>query len=214
MLPTDYAARKDFPLLTVLTAYFPDAVEALVELCKAGNVQHDVGKDAVNPFTLPTDRVTWDRSKSTEQMETLMRHAWDHMRAKRGVGSVFDTDGHLHIIKTFWRAGAEAQLVIEAIRQELSEATGSASAPKPTTLLDIQCAGHGPDGPGPDINGDSPTDPLPVMLGRDLVADGGPPAEAWTRGTPVPKGRYVRPDGNLSELHPEPDPLYRDLPTL
>ena len=113
-LPTEYDARKEFPLLTVLTAYFPDAIEALVELCKQGNKQHTIDTDsAVNPFKLPTDRVIWDRSKSTEETETAMRHLWDHQRAKRGVGSIFDTDGHLHIIKSMWRCAAEAQKTIE-----------------------------------------------------------------------------------------------------
>lgn len=115
-LPTDYKARKEFPLLTVLTAYFPDAIEALVELCKQGNVQHAVDDKAVNPFKLPTDRVTWDRAKSNEQTETAMRHLWDHERAKRGVGSLADADGHLHIIKSMWRTAAEAQLTIEKLR--------------------------------------------------------------------------------------------------
>jgi len=122
MLPTDYDARKEFPLLTVLTAYFPDAIEALVELCKQGNKQHTIDTaSAVNPFKLPTDRVIWDRSKSTEQTETAMRHLWDHQRAKRGVGSVKDADGHLHIIKSMWRCAAEAQLTIEADRQAEAE---------------------------------------------------------------------------------------------
>lgn len=217
MLPTDHKARKEFPLLTVLSAYFPDAIEALVELCKAGNVQHNVSADAVNPFALPEDRITWDRSKSTDQVETLARHTWDHMRAKRGVGSVIDTDGHLHIIKAFWRAGAEAQLTIEALRMNPCHGLG-----KPTTFLDIPYAGQGPEvsdgpesegfapgheqrcAPGPDINGEVPTDTLPVMLADDV-------AQGWSKGMPVPKGRYVRPDGTLST---PADPLYRDLPTL
>lgn len=122
MLPTDYQARKDFPLLTVLAAYFPDAVEALVELCKAGNKQHAVDANATNPFQLPGDAITWDRSKSTDQMNTLMRHAWDHERARRGSGRFLDTDGVLHILKVFWRAGAEAQLTIERMKQQATSA--------------------------------------------------------------------------------------------
>lgn len=115
-LPTDYQGRKGFPLLTVLTAYFPDAVEALVELCKQGNVQHAVDANAVNPFKLEGDRVSWDRSKSMEQTETLMRHLWDHERGRRGAGNLVDADGQLHIVKVLWRAAAEAQLTIEALR--------------------------------------------------------------------------------------------------
>lgn len=118
MLPADYKARKEFPLMTVLAAYFPDAIEALVDLCKQGNIQHTVDANAVNPFKLPGDTITWDRSKSMDQMNTLMRHAWDHERAKRSrdAHSVHDTDGVLHIVKVLWRAAAEAQLTIEALR--------------------------------------------------------------------------------------------------
>lgn len=115
-LPTGYEERKAFPLLTFLTAYFPDVIEAAVRLCIQGNVQHDISKPAEQPFWLPTDRIAWDRQKSTEELETLMRHLWDHTRAKRGVGSLFDADGHLHIVKAFWRAGTEAQRTIEALR--------------------------------------------------------------------------------------------------
>jgi len=118
MLPKEYSARKDFPLLTVLTAYFPDAIEALVELCKKGNAQHSVDANAVNPFKLDGDKVVWDRSKSTDQVNTAMRHLWDHERAKRGAGSVVDDDGILHVIKTAWRALAEAQLTIERGRED------------------------------------------------------------------------------------------------
>lgn len=196
MLPTDHKARKNFPLLTVLTAYFPDAIEALVELCKAGNVQHNVSADAVNPFKLPEDRITWDRSKSTDQTETAMRHLWDHMRAKRGVGSVVDEDGCLHIVKAFWRAGAEAQLAIEALRVQQQAV---APAPIPTMT-----PGAATVPAGPDINGSSPTDPLPEMLADDV-------AQGWCRGMPVPKGRYITASG---QLNTPTDPLYRDLPVL
>ena len=135
MLPTDYKARKEFPLLTVLTAYFPDAIEALVELCIAGNKQHEVGKPVDSPFWLDTDRIAWDRSKSTEDLETLARHLWDHTRAKRGSGNLLhDTDGVLHIVKVFWRAGAEAQKTIEALRV----------APAPALAVRCpECGAHG-----------------------------------------------------------------------
>jgi len=111
--PTDPTERKAFALLTFLTAYFPDAIEALVRLSQKGNVQHKIDRDAVNPFALPGDAFSWDRSKSTDETETLMRHLWQHERAKRGVGSFYDDDGHLHIVKVMWRAGAEAQRTIE-----------------------------------------------------------------------------------------------------
>lgn len=123
MLPTDYKARKDFPLLTFLAGYFPDAIEALVELSKAGNAQHGIdGQVPTNsPFMLEGDRIAWDRDKSTNEVETMMRHLWDHERAKRGDHgmSKIDVDGVLHIVKAFWRAGAEAQKTIEDLRKAM-----------------------------------------------------------------------------------------------
>ena len=116
-IPSGYTDRKEFPLLTFLTAYFPDVIEAAVRLCVQGNVQHAIEKPVEQPFYLEGDRIAWDRTKSTEELETLMRHLWDHTRAKRGVGSLFDTDGHLHIVKAFWRAGTEAQKTIELLRK-------------------------------------------------------------------------------------------------
>jgi hypothetical protein len=118
-LPTDYNARKAFPLLTFLTAYMPDAIEALVHLSIQGNVQHEIATPKLQPFYLPGDRIAWDRSKSTEETETAMRHLWDHMRGKRSESpdNLYDSDGILHIVKTAWRALAEAQKTIEAERK-------------------------------------------------------------------------------------------------
>ena len=117
-LPTDNARRKAFPLWTFLTAYFPDAIEALVGLCVQGNVQHEITKPACSPFYMEGDRIAWDRLKSTEELETLARHLWDHTRALRtkDFKALYDTDGELHIVKAFWRSGAAAQKTIELLR--------------------------------------------------------------------------------------------------
>ncbi len=131
-LPTDYKARKSFPLLTFLTAYMPDAIEALVDLSIQGNIQHQIADQPnIQPFWLPGDRIAWDRSKSTEETETAMRHLWDHMRAKRGVGSLYDTDGKLHAVKHAWRALAELQKTIESERARLA-----ATPPKPVAVVE------------------------------------------------------------------------------
>jgi len=116
-LPAGYDERKAFPLMTFLTAYFPDAIEALVKLSIQGNVQHDFTEPKDQPFYLKGDRIAWDRSKSAEQIETAGRHGWDHARAKRGVGAMADADGHLHAVKAAWRWLAEAQLTIESLRK-------------------------------------------------------------------------------------------------
>lgn len=133
MLPTDYNERKSFPLLTFLTSYFPDAIEALVRLCIQGNKQHDIDRPKLNPFYMEGDRIAWDRSKSTEELETLMRHLWDHTRAKRagvdGQGFLYDADGILHIVKVAWRACAEAQKTIEQLRSGTNERPSNTHQP-------------------------------------------------------------------------------------
>ena len=104
-LPTDYDARKALPVFTYLTEYFPDAFLACVDVAVKGNAQHKN----------PTDKIRWDRSKSTDQLNTALRHQIDH-----GTGSTKDTDGCYHLAKAIWRLSAELQLVIERERDEAS----------------------------------------------------------------------------------------------
>jgi hypothetical protein len=97
-LPNDYQARKDIPLFDFLTKYFPDAIVELVKVSVAGNKQHN-----------PGEPLHWSRGKSTDQLNTAMRHLFDH-----GAGNVTDTDGTMHLAKAAWRLLAEIQLLCEA----------------------------------------------------------------------------------------------------
>jgi hypothetical protein len=97
MLPTDYKARKALPLYTFLTQYFPDAIVELVKVSVAGNEQHN-----------PGEPLHWERSKSQDQLNTAMRHQFDH-----GAGRVYDEDGTMHLAKAAWRLLAEIQLISE-----------------------------------------------------------------------------------------------------
>lgn len=89
-LPSKSEDRKKIPLASVLD-YFPDALCAVAEVVNVGQVQHS------------TDR--WDRSKSTDHEDCLLRHLLDR-------GTV-DTDGMRHSAKVAWRALALLQLEIE-----------------------------------------------------------------------------------------------------
>ncbi len=97
MLPTDYKARKEIPLYTFLTQYFPDALVELVKVSVSGNNQHN-----------PGEPLHWARGKSTDQLNTAMRHLFDH-----GAGIRFDEDGMRHLAKAAWRILAEIQLNVE-----------------------------------------------------------------------------------------------------
>jgi hypothetical protein len=97
-LPTQAEARKLLPLATGCIDYFPDALAAVAGLSRIGGEQHNPGKP-----------LFWDRSKSGDESDALMRHFLE-----RGT---IDTDGVRHSAKVAWRALALLQKEIEAERQ-------------------------------------------------------------------------------------------------
>jgi len=94
-LPTDAAARKAVPLASGVLNYFPAALCAVAELSAKGNEQHNPGKP-----------LHWDRSKSGDEADALVRHLME-----RGT---IDTDGIRHSAKVAWRALALLQKELEA----------------------------------------------------------------------------------------------------
>jgi hypothetical protein len=96
-LPDEAAARKAIPVATGFVDYFPDAMAAVAELSRIGNDQHNPGKP-----------LHWDRSKSGDESDALMRHF-----LQRGT---IDTDGVRHSAKVAWRAMAMLQKEIEQAR--------------------------------------------------------------------------------------------------
>jgi hypothetical protein len=92
--PTEPAIRKHYPLATGVFDYFPDALMAIAHVSFVGNEQHHPGTP-----------VHWDRSKSSDESDALLRHFKD--RGKR------DTDGLRHSAKCAWRALALLQKEIE-----------------------------------------------------------------------------------------------------
>ena len=102
-LPTEDKDRKALPVFRGPLMYFPDAILAIAAVCKAGNDQHNPGQP-----------LHWAREKSTEQMDTALRHMMDH-----GLGNAKDIDGTFHLAKACWRLLAELQLTIEKHREEV-----------------------------------------------------------------------------------------------
>ena len=88
------AARKDQPVASGVLAYFPDAIRAVAVCSKVGNEQHNPGTP-----------MHWDRAKSGDEADALMRHFMER-------GTV-DTDGILHSTKVAWRALAMLQKELE-----------------------------------------------------------------------------------------------------
>jgi len=94
ILPDEAAARKARPVATGFCDYFPDAMLEVARLSKIGNEQHNPGTP-----------LHWDRSKSGDESDALMRHF-----LQRGT---MDTDGVSHTVKVAWRAMAMLQKELE-----------------------------------------------------------------------------------------------------
>lgn len=96
-LPTAAKDRKETPIATGAVDYFPDALAAVAHVSFVGNEQHNPGTP-----------LHWDRAKSTDEADALMRHF-----VERGT---LDADGIRHSAKVAWRALAMLQKEIEAER--------------------------------------------------------------------------------------------------
>jgi Domain of unknown function (DUF5664) len=93
-LPGTAVERKKFPIATGFMDYFPDAIAAVANVSYRGNQQHN-----------PDKPLHWDRSKSADEADTMMRHF-----LQRGT---LDTDGVPHSAKLAWRAMALLQKELE-----------------------------------------------------------------------------------------------------
>jgi len=98
----DGKKRKATPLATGVIDYFPDALLAVAELSRIGNDQHNPGQP-----------LHWDRSKSGDESDALMRHFVDR-------GTIDVHDGVRHSAKVAWRALALLQKEIEKDRSRNS----------------------------------------------------------------------------------------------
>jgi len=86
--------RKECPVYSGCLMYFPDAIKAVAELSFIANEQH-------NPGT----KMHWDRSKSGDELDAMLRHAME--------AGTLDDDGIRHSAKVAWRGLANLQKEIE-----------------------------------------------------------------------------------------------------
>lgn len=98
-LPTTVDARKGMPIATGVLDYFPRAMAAVARCSKAGNDQHNPGQP-----------LHWDKTKSDDHADCLVRHLID-----RGT---LDSDGVQHSAKVAWRALAILELELELATKE------------------------------------------------------------------------------------------------
>jgi len=89
-----YLNRKNYPIYTGVVKYFPDALMEVSNISRIGNEQHH-----------PGEPLHWDKSKSTDHLDALMRHLLQ--------ADETDNDGALHLAKVAWRALAALQFKLE-----------------------------------------------------------------------------------------------------
>lgn len=183
MLPNDYKARKAIPLYTYLTQYSPNALVEVAKVAVAGNEQHNPGQP-----------LHWAKGKSMDQLNTAMRHLFDH-----GMGNAYDEDDPwrdsqgqpiMHLAKAAWRLLAEIELLCEARELGIDINTlvrGTHESHDRIVELDDLGEHVGPaDEPGPLM---SPGPLLPMEMQDDYAKMA--PAPPWPGSSPTPKGRLL-----------------------
>jgi hypothetical protein len=94
--------RKQHPIFSGVLKYFPNAIYYISNVSWQGNQQHH-----------PDEPLHWDKSKSTDEPDALVRHLLQYDQ--------FDDDGILHAGKVAWRGLALLERELE--RQGLTELT-------------------------------------------------------------------------------------------
>ena len=95
LLPNDPKERKNIPIGTGVIDYFPRALAEIARVSKAGNDQHNPGQP-----------LHWDKTKSTDHADCIMRHFIER-------GTIDETDNQRHSAKLAWRALANLELELE-----------------------------------------------------------------------------------------------------
>jgi hypothetical protein len=85
--------RKEYPIYEGFIKYFPRAIREVAHLSFVANEQHNPGTP-----------VHWDKTKSTDNTDAMMRHLLDSLEEE------FDTDGIRHSVKIAWRAMARLEV--------------------------------------------------------------------------------------------------------
>jgi len=94
--PTKAEERKATPVYSGVLKYFPNALKEVSKCSLAGQKQHNHG-----------DKLYWDKTKSTDNEDALVRHLIDHSI------NPMDDDNVLHLAKVAWRALASLEIYLE-----------------------------------------------------------------------------------------------------
>ena len=101
-IPSYAKRRKATPVFSGVLKYFPDALKEVSKASKAGNNQHH-----------PDKPLHWDKTKSNDNEDALVRHLIDHGQMLEHNQYPLDDDGVLHLTKVAWRALAALQIFME-----------------------------------------------------------------------------------------------------
>ncbi len=115
-LTTDKTQRKNTPMFSGLLAYFPDALAEVARVSEAGSRQHH-----------PGEPLHWDKSKSTDHADCIVRHLVD--------SGTLDDDGMRHSAKVAWRSLALLQTEIDKEKENQEVKVVIESLPKVKTVL-------------------------------------------------------------------------------
>lgn len=88
--------RKATPVYSGVLKYFPMALKEVSKCSLAGQKQHNQG-----------DELYWDKTKSTDNEDALVRHLIDHSI------NPMDDDNVLHLAKCAWRSLAALEIYLE-----------------------------------------------------------------------------------------------------
>ena len=98
ILPTDAAERKKLPIGTGVLKYFPLSLAEVAKASVVGNKQHLNGQP-----------LHWDRSKSSDDFDAMIRHALQLDDP--------DENGVSHVGAMMWRALAVGEKILESRRE-------------------------------------------------------------------------------------------------
>jgi hypothetical protein len=102
----DKVRKADWPVYDYMFEYFPLAYLEEVKVAVVGNRQHNPGQ-----------KLHWAREKSTDQLNTAMRHIFDYAKAKKdGQVCPRDSTGKAVLAQSIWRLKAALQLDAEQER--------------------------------------------------------------------------------------------------
>lgn len=91
----DSARRKEFPIVTGVLDYFPDALTLVANVSYKGNQKHN-----------PGEPLHWSRGKSADHLDCIGRHLIERDRVEKDI---------LHMANECWRSLAELQMMAEKI---------------------------------------------------------------------------------------------------